>query len=435
MAYLSIRVKFASALVLVSCVFAGAVTLAWRDVRLIEGQVGGLYTGPLQTVDLGRAVQRDFMDLRRHYLSAALVPSTKWAQRYTLLREQVRRDLDNLAGRLDGPEPKERLQHAGRVLADWDVALAHGDFTTYRAQIDRLADGFQTDIDQIIEQAERTARSRVDEVGARIQASRLTILFGGAGAVGLGIVVMLALAGTIVRPIEQAARIAGSIAAGHFQDEIPQQRSDEPGQLLRALFRMRREIQAQQHELARRNFELERIASTDKLTGLNNRRKLEEFATEHLASVRRYGGWLSAILLDIDHFKAVNDIHGHLAGDTVIMHIAAIIGESVREADVAGRWGGEEFLVLLPNTTLDGALVLAEKIRRAVAAHDFPAVGTKTVSLGVSQLLEGETMTGLVARADQALYRAKQSGRNRVEADRTAIVKHPIAPAYRPAVI
>jgi len=435
MAYLSIRVKFASALVLVSCVFAGAVTLAWRDVRAIEGQVGGLYTGPMQTVDLGRAVQRDFMDLRRHYLSAALVPSTKWAQRYTLLREQVRRDLDNLAERLDGLESRGRLQHASRTLADWDAALAHGDFTTYRSQIDRLADGFQNDIDQIIEEAERSARSRVDEVGARIQASRLTILFGGAGAVVLGMVVILALAGTIVRPLEHAARVAGSIAAGHFQDEIPQQRSDEPGQLLKALFLMRREIQAQQHELARRNFELERIASTDKLTGLNNRRKLEEFATEHIAGIRRYGGWLSAILLDIDHFKAVNDIHGHPVGDAVIMHIAAIIGESVREADMAGRWGGEEFLVLLPNTTLDGASILAEKIRRAVADHDFPVVGTKTVSLGASQLLDGETMMGLVARADQALYRAKHSGRNRVEADHAAIVKHPIAPPYRQAVI
>lgn len=435
MAYLSIRVKFASALILVSCVFAGSVTLAWRDIRAIEDQVGGLYSGPLQIVDFGRAVQRDFMDLRRHYLSAALVPSTKWAQRYALLREQVRRDLDNLAERLSGLEPKERLQLATHTLADWDRALAQGDFTTHRSQIDRLADEFQNDIDQIIEEAERRARSRVDEVEARIQVSRLTILLGGAGAVALGIAVMLALAGTIVRPLEQAARIAGSIAAGHFQDEIPQQRSDEPGQLLKALFLMRREIQAQQHELSRRNFELERIASTDKLTGLNNRRKLEEFGGEHLAGIRRYGGMLSAILLDIDYFKAVNDRHGHHIGDTVIMLIAAIIGESVREADMAGRWGGEEFLVLLPNTTLDGALVLAEKIRRAVAQHDFPAVGTKTVSLGVSQLLDGESMTGLVARADQALYRAKQSGRNRVEADNAAIVKHPIAPAYRQAVI
>jgi diguanylate cyclase (GGDEF)-like protein len=99
----------------------------------------------------------------------------------------------------------------------------------------------------------------------------------------------------------------------------------------------------------------------------------------------------------------------------------------VRDADVAGRWGGEEFLVLLPNTTLDGALVVAEKIRRTVADHKFPVVEAKTVSLGVSQLLDNETMTGLVARADQALYRAKQAGRNRVEADH-AMVKHPIAP-------
>jgi len=435
MALLSIRVKFASALVLVSCVFAGAVALAWSDVSAIEGRVSGLYSGPMQTVDLGRAVQRDFMDLRRHYLSAALVPSTKWAQRYASLHDQVTQDIGSLSQRLNGSDLQDRLQHANHALADWDVALARGDFTTYRVQIDRLADGFQNDIDQVIEGAERDARSRVDEVGARIQASRLTILLGGIGATLLGMAVMLALAGTIVRPLEQAAHIAGSIAAGHFQDEIPRQRSDEPGQLLKALFLMRREIQAQQQELARRNFELERIDSIDKLTGLNNRRKLEEFATEHLAGIRRYGGWLSAILLDIDYFKAVNDIYGHLVGDEVIMHIAAIIGISIREADVAGRWGGEEFLVLLPNTTLDGALVLAEKIRRAVAEHDFPIVGTKTISLGVSQLLDDETLTGLVARADQALYRAKQTGRDRVEADRADRMKHPIAPPEHQAVI
>jgi len=427
MAYLSIRVKFAAALALIFCVFAGAVTLAWRDVLVIEGRVGGLYAGPMQAVDLGRAVQRDFMDLRRHYLSAALVPSGKWAQHYTLLHDQVRQDLERLAQRLDGPEADDRLQNASRALADWDIALAREDFTTHRLQIDRLADRFQNDIDQIIEGAERDARSRIDEVSAHIQSSRLTILWGGAGAIFLGMTVMIALAGTIVRPLEQAARIAGSIAAGHFLDEIPQRRSDEPGQLLRALFLMRREIQAQQHELARRNFELERIASTDTLTGLNNRRKLEEFAAEHLAGIRRYGGWLSAILLDIDHFKAVNDRHGHPVGDSVIMHIAAIIRESVREADMVGRWGGEEFLVLLPNTTVDGALVVAEKIRRAVADYAFPVVQAKTVSLGVSQLLDDETMTGLVARADQALYRAKQAGRNRVEAD-PRMVKHPIAP-------
>lgn len=435
MGYLTIRVRFALALLLISGLFAGAVAVAWHDVHLAEESVGSLYAGPMQTVDLGRAAQRDFMDLRRHYLSAALTPSGKWAERYAALREQVRLDIDSIAEHLEASEPRERLQHAAQMLSEWDALLGHGEFAAHRLQIDRLADSFQNDMEQLIETAEREARSRVDGVGERIQASRLTIVLGGAGTVLLGMVIMLLLAGTIVHPLEQAARIAGSIAAGHFHEDIPRRISGEPGQLLRALSLMQREIRDQQLELSRRNFELERIASTDKLTGLNNRRKLEEFAAEHLSAVRRYGGGLSAILLDVDHFKAVNDIHGHQVGDEVLIRIATIIGASVREADMAGRWGGEEFLILLPNTTLDGALVLAEKIRRLVAECHFPEVGDKTVSLGVSQLLDNETATGLIARADQALYRAKQSGRNRVEADLTGIVNHPIAPLTRQAVV
>jgi diguanylate cyclase (GGDEF)-like protein len=286
----------------------------------------------------------------------------------------------------------------------------------------------------LIEEAERDARTRVDEVGVHIQSSRYVILIGGAVAIFLGLAVMLSLAGAVVRPLEQAAQIARSIAAGDLQAEIPRWRSDEPGQVLRALFVMRREILAQQQELSRRNFELERLASTDTLTGLNNRRKLEEFAAEYLAGVKRYGGVLSAILLDIDHFKSVNDTHGHAVGDLVLMHVGSILTEAMRESDMVGRWGGEEFLILLPQTTLAGAEVVAEKIRRTIAGHDFPTVGAKSASFGVSQLLDGETMTGLVARADLALYGAKHEGRNQVRVDRSAMVKHPIAPPLREAV-
>jgi diguanylate cyclase (GGDEF)-like protein len=431
---LSIRAKFALALVLVSCLFGLAVASAWRDIRRVEAKVAGLYSGPMLMVDVGRATQRDFMDLRRHYLSASLSPSPRWAPKYQSLRDRLSGDLDSLAKRLYARDEQDRLDHARAVLADWDGALARGDFSLHQAQIDRLADSFQGDIDMLIEGAEKDARGRVDEVGLYIQSSRSIILTGGTMAIVLGLGVMLILAGNVVRPIELAARIASSVAAGRFQDEMPQDRSDEPGQLLRALMLMRREIQAQQHELARRNFELERIASSDKLTGLYNRRKLEEFGTEYLAGLKRYGGTLSAILIDIDHFKAVNDTHGHATGDLVLMHVGSILSEAVRDADMVGRWGGEEFLVLLPSTTLDGAEIVAEKIRQSIAVHEFPTVGSKSASFGVSQILEGETMTGLVARADLALYQAKQEGRNRVVVDRSTMVKHPIAPPPREAV-
>jgi len=167
--------------------------------------------------------------------------------------------------------------------------------------------------------------------------------------------------------------------------------------------------------LALKSVELEKASITDSLTGLFNRRRLDEAFAHELDRTQRYARPMSLIITDVDHFKSVNDTHGHQVGDEVLQTIAGLLRQGVRAVDIVGRWGGEEFLVICPDTDLEGALALAEKLRTAIEEAPFPAIGTSTSSFGVAQYMDGESFKDTVARADTALYRAKVNGRNRVE--------------------
>lgn len=168
-------------------------------------------------------------------------------------------------------------------------------------------------------------------------------------------------------------------------------------------------------ELIEQNQKLEVLSSSDPLTGIFNRLRLDHVLEEELTRTGRSGGNFSVILLDLDNFKSVNDVHGHQAGDQVLVAVAWLLQEGTRELDVVGRWGGEEFLVICRETDLAGALALAEKIRGMIANHIFPVVGRKTGSFGVASHHAEETIDALIARADAALYHAKLKGRNIVE--------------------
>ncbi|MGD9610036.1 MAG: diguanylate cyclase [Desulfovibrionaceae bacterium] len=166
-------------------------------------------------------------------------------------------------------------------------------------------------------------------------------------------------------------------------------------------------------ELERR--ELLDQANLDPLTRVCNRRKLRDILDGETARSNRYGTPLSAMVLDIDHFKAINDIHGHDAGDAVLVELAARLSGTLRQADRLARFGGEEFVVVAPGIGVPDALELAERLRSRVAGEDFAAVGRVTVSIGVAGHRPGETAEALLKRADTALYRAKSGGRNKVE--------------------
>lgn len=163
------------------------------------------------------------------------------------------------------------------------------------------------------------------------------------------------------------------------------------------------------------NKELERLSVTDKLTGLYNRMKLDEALDVEIQRARRYGQPFSVILLDVDHFKRVNDSHGHQAGDRVLIEIARLLRANTREIDIVGRWGGEEFMILCPQTDQDGAQRLAENLRRQLAESSLGPSGRQTASFGVSSYQAEDQTKDLVARADMALYAAKRNGRDRIE--------------------
>ena len=169
-------------------------------------------------------------------------------------------------------------------------------------------------------------------------------------------------------------------------------------------------------ENARLHRMVERQALVDGLTGLANRRAAGEALQAEAARAARLETPLSVVLSDLDGFKDVNDVHGHAVGDEVLKAFAAVLRETLRESDVAGRWGGEEFLLLLPGADEEGAARLAERVRAALAARSIPgAPGLRvTASFGVAEYTRGSDTEQLVAAADQALYRAKRSGKNRV---------------------
>lgn len=164
---------------------------------------------------------------------------------------------------------------------------------------------------------------------------------------------------------------------------------------------------------------LEMLASVDPLTGLLNRRAILNKLDESIKHSRRYEINLSVIMLDIDHFKEVNDNYGHFIGDHVLKKIALFLQRKIRDTDAAGRLGGEEFLVVLPKAIMSSALTVAERIRENLATTKMKNligdVFSITVSQGVASYKPGDSVSSLISRADDAMYSAKQNGRNRVE--------------------
>ena len=190
---------------------------------------------------------------------------------------------------------------------------------------------------------------------------------------------------------------------------------------LLARVRIHTKLKRLQDELREMNVQLEALSVTDMLTGLANRRRLMTRLEEEVQRARRYKTPLSVVMIDIDHFKLVNDAHGHAMGDEVLRNIGAMLKTSLRGTDLAARYGGEELTLVLPHTDIPAALLVAETLREKFAAMDHVLDGVtlrKTVSMGVTAR-DGQSevpdVEELLKHADEALYRAKQGGRNRVE--------------------
>jgi two-component system cell cycle response regulator len=228
---------------------------------------------------------------------------------------------------------------------------------------------------------------------------------------------LLGTAVILVRPDAGVADVVQALAAGAVDVWTGEHVLPELVARVRAAFRSRQLL-----DLALRRFtDLEDLAYRDELTELPNRRGTVRQLEVLISRSRRHGHQLCVLLVDADRFKAINDDHGHATGDVVLRELAGRLRDRVRREDLVGRWGGEEFLVALPETTPDAGVAVAESLREAVGRAPVGASGTElcvTVSIGLAGWT-GEPLEDLVDRADRALYAAKAGGRDRV------VVEHP----------
>ena len=299
---------------------------------------------------------------------------------------------------------------------------------------------------------------RADEVRNKFRELRLSGLLSLAASLLLAILFSRILASHFNRPIRLLVDHCAAIVQGRLGDPLELRTGDELDRLIgsfntmsqhlkdsldrnrwsqSALKKGQEELEARVKERTRELTEvnarlleeirkrrqvedaLSRAARSDPLTGLMNRRAMMERFEYQLTHYQRNRIPFAVLMGDIDHFKQINDTCGHAEGDRVLISIAGKIRENLRSQDLLARWGGEEFLILLPDTDLEGGITVAEKIRLQVAQHDFPGekkVLALTISFGVACYTDEQTIDDCIKAADEALYRAKQQGRNRVVA-------------------
>jgi len=207
----------------------------------------------------------------------------------------------------------------------------------------------------------------------------------------------------------------GILFLGEVDDPASKDVLDDISRLNDKLVRINRCYRDSRDELARANQRITKLSITDPLTGLKNRRALAPILNREAARIKRHGLDCSLIMMDIDHFKAVNDDLGHPAGDQLLAAVGQLIRKQMRAEDVACRWGGEEFLIMLPHAAVTQAKACARRIQGALQSLAVPGLNRKiTASFGIAQLLGEDDVDGAIRRADQALYAAKHAGRNRV---------------------
>ena len=216
---------------------------------------------------------------------------------------------------------------------------------------------------------------------------------------------------SISRPLIATLNALEAVARGDLDQQLERGHTDEMGRIATSL-------DAAIQRMKRDRDEIERLATIDALTGLTNRRAFSDAIKLEITRARRYGFRMTLMLFDIDHFKQINDRYGHAVGDLVLSRMGKLLKEQVRTTDIAARWGGEEFVIALPHVGIDGAAVVAARIR--IACQEMEIVTEKgeqvptTISIGVAELGREDTLHSLTERADHGMYLAKRRGRNRV---------------------
>lgn len=232
------------------------------------------------------------------------------------------------------------------------------------------------------------------------------------------------LAGRLSEPIARLSEVTSSMGGKMVAEKLASVGITEIDRLNANFNQMASQLESRtralvesesREKIRRRETEiLERLAITDRLTGLYNRRKLDEVMNSELHRAVRYQQTFGIAILDIDMFKSINDEYGHQVGDQVIVELADLLRSSIRRSDTVGRWGGEEFILICPQTDLSGTRQVSENLCQTIAKHEFPIKRSVTASFGVAAWMSGESLDELLSRADKGLYEAKRTGRNKV---------------------
>lgn len=342
---------------------------AWLKDRVLDSQQDALYWfDQAEKLPLNEEEQNEIQLLKSHFINMVDLSNT------TISRED---DLIALLAELD-------------ILAD---------------EINLLLNSKLQKINDDIIQAERSILSS-------------TIQYAWVGiAVSTVLILLLAiyLSKRFLKQLNQLIYASRRYAQGDLSYRVELSTDHELKDLATAFNDMAAKISASKLEMEKLNSELENLSITDHLTQIFNRVHLDKVILEKIDKSERYARPFSIIMIDIDHFKKINDNFGHNVGDDVIVDFAKLIQASIRSIDVFGRWGGEEFLVICPEIKLSEASIIAEKLRELIAQHDFSQPKNITASFGVTSYAEGDTVTSIFERVDRALYAAKNNGRNRVE--------------------
>lgn len=226
------------------------------------------------------------------------------------------------------------------------------------------------------------------------------------------------LAYRVLRPLKKCYTAVKAVSQGNLKVRAYTHTKDELGDLSGVFDELAIDLVTKlQNEInVRKEVEkqLQRLATTDALTGIYNRRYFDIQLREFVARAERYQEPLCLLMFDIDHFKRINDEHGHDVGDQILRQVVEIISTHKRQVDVFARWGGEEFVMLLPKTESDKGTTLAERLRQQIESHSFSDHIHLTISIGVAPHRPGDSIDTLIKRADEALYAAKTGGRNQV---------------------
>ncbi|MDO8988642.1 MAG: diguanylate cyclase [Sideroxyarcus sp.] len=412
----------------------GARKTAWAEVRdfytsHIDDALDAIATGvvaekspntTMHTAIIELALARENMGLLRAtingiYSSGAdnLEDVTYLAAEYGKFRHHLRVFQRNLKTLVPVAATDELLAAPyGAVVVQVEEILQRGPKAIWNrsnaqwwADATRVIDNFKATEDRLYDKLFRSADSDIAQKEQELRSY-------GVSAIGLGLAVALLTAFTILRILRALGVLITTlddvIRSENYSIRISgESPKDEFGRISLSLNNL---LDFTDTLIA----DKETLASTDLLTGVLNRRSFLEVATREISRADRYETRFALVFIDIDHFKLINDNHGHAAGDEALIHFVHVLRRDLREADLLARWGGEEFVILVPEAGLEQGYQLADKLCAEVSCSFFPGTGRVTCSMGVAERRPGESFEDLCRRADTALYQAKAAGRNRV---------------------